>query len=45
VVIRNHRGEVQLSAWRFIPSGNGADEIEALAFKEGLMLAADQRPC
>jgi hypothetical protein len=30
VVIRNHRGEVQLSAWRFIPSGSAADETEAL---------------
>jgi ribonuclease HI len=43
VVIRNYRGEVQLSAWRFIPIGTCAEELEALACREGLMLAADQR--
>jgi ribonuclease HI len=43
VVIRNYRDEVQLSAWRFIPIGTGAEELEALACREGLTLAAAQR--
>jgi ribonuclease HI len=41
VVVRNHKGEVLLSAWKFLQSGGAADEAEALSCKQGLTLAAD----
>jgi ribonuclease HI len=40
VVIRDSSGLVQLTAWRFISQSTGAEEMEALACKEGMDLAA-----
>jgi hypothetical protein len=40
VVIRDSRGRVQLTAWKFISQCVSAEEAEALACKEGLELAA-----
>lgn len=44
VVIRNHKGEVQFTTWKFIEHGMGAEVVEALACKEGLMLVAEWCP-
>jgi len=41
VIIRDHTGKVLLSAWRWIPGVVDAEEIETLACKEGLCLAAE----
>jgi ribonuclease HI len=44
VVIRNHRGEVILTAWRFALGEGSAEEVEAQACKYGLLLAAEWCP-
>jgi hypothetical protein len=41
VVIRNGQGQVQLTAWQYFAGGSDAEEIEALACKAGLFLAAE----
>lgn len=41
IIIRDHLGAVLLSAWFFISAGSDAEEMEALACKEGLCLAAE----
>jgi ribonuclease HI len=40
IVIRNSKGEVLLTAWQYISRGANAEEVEAMACKEGLVLAA-----
>jgi ribonuclease HI len=40
VVIRNFKGEVLLTAWKYIRWGVNIEEVEAMACKEGLVLAA-----
>jgi ribonuclease HI len=44
VVIRNSKGEVILTAWNFFEAGGNAEEMEALACKEGLRLATECCP-
>lgn len=44
VVIRNHQGEVLLTAWKDLQALRDAEEAETLACMEGLMLAADWCP-
>lgn len=46
VVIRDHRGTVLLSAWKALFDAGSAEEVEALACREGLHLAAEwiQKP-
>jgi ribonuclease HI len=39
VVIRDAKGEVQLSAWKYVDHSIRAEEVEALACKEGMELA------
>lgn len=41
VVIRDTAGQVLLSAWKMITVGTSAEEIEALAIREGLALASE----
>ena len=41
VVIRDDKGEVLLTAWSYISKGSDAEEIEALACREGLKLAVE----
>ena len=41
VVIRDSSGSVLLTAWKFISDAGSAEEVEALACKEGLTLAAE----
>jgi len=41
VIIRDSRGTVLLSAWKSLQNGASAEEIEALACREGLHLAAE----
>nr|TKV94449.1 hypothetical protein SEVIR_9G295500v2 [Setaria viridis] len=41
VVIRDSSGAVQLTAWKNVADGRDAEELESLACKEGLSLAAD----
>ncbi|XP_072148502.1 uncharacterized protein [Setaria viridis] len=41
VVIRNSNGKVLLSAWRVIFAAVSAEEVEALACKEGVALAVE----
>ena len=41
IIIRDHLGKVLLSAWFYLSSGRDAEEMEALACKEGLCLAAE----
>ncbi|RLN32801.1 hypothetical protein C2845_PM03G31430 [Panicum miliaceum] len=41
IVIRNHEGTVQLTAWKHIRAGRDAEEVECLAGREGLILAAE----
>ena len=41
IIIRDHLGKVLLSAWFYLSSGRDAEEMEALACKEGLTLAAE----
>ena len=41
VIIRNHIGAVRLSAWQVISDASNAEEVEALACKEGITLAAE----
>lgn len=41
VVIRDSTGAVQLTAWKNVADGRDAEELESLACKEGLSLAAD----
>jgi ribonuclease HI len=41
VVIRNHQGDVLLTAWKDLQGLRDAEEAEALACREGLKLAAD----
>jgi ribonuclease HI len=44
VAIRDHYGKVIFTAWKFIQREWSAEEIEALACMEGLMLAAEWCP-
>jgi ribonuclease HI len=41
VVIRDSSGSVLLTAWKFISDAGSAEEVEALACKGGLLLAAE----
>jgi hypothetical protein len=41
VIIRNHRGRVILSGWKYLSKAGLTEEVEALAAREGLALAAD----
>ncbi|RLM59026.1 hypothetical protein C2845_PM18G01090 [Panicum miliaceum] len=41
VVIRDHQGQVVLTGWKFISSASSAEQVEALACREGLALAAE----
>jgi ribonuclease HI len=41
VIFRDENANVQMMAWKFIEKGTSAEEIEALACKEGLTLVAD----
>ena len=41
IVIRDDRGSVLLTAWKFIDRGQDAEEIEALACAEGLLPAKE----
>ncbi|CAO2192714.1 unnamed protein product [Urochloa humidicola] len=45
VIIRDREGSVLLSSWRYFQRGKDAEEMEALAAKEGLMLAAEWHAC
>ncbi|OEL18161.1 hypothetical protein BAE44_0020823 [Dichanthelium oligosanthes] len=40
VTVRDATGTVQLTAWRYVRSGRDAEEVEAMACKEGLLLTA-----
>jgi len=44
VIIRNHLGQVILSAGKYIDGGGSAEQVEALECREGLTLAADWSP-
>ncbi|RLM84340.1 hypothetical protein C2845_PM04G09020 [Panicum miliaceum] len=44
VVIRDNSGSVLLTAWKFIQRGQDAEEVEALACAEGLLLAKEWCP-
>lgn len=44
VAIRNHLGRILLSAWKKVFGADSAEEVEALACKEGLSLAAEWTP-
>jgi len=44
MVIRDHMGRILLSAWKKVHSVGSAEEVEALACKEGLSLAAEWCP-
>ena len=44
VTIRNHQGQVALSAWKYIYAAGSAEQVEALACREGLALAAEWVP-
>lgn len=41
VIIRDHLGVVQLSSWQFVARAGNAEEMEALACRQGLGLAAE----
>ncbi|RLN34987.1 hypothetical protein C2845_PM03G29800 [Panicum miliaceum] len=41
VVIRDERGGVQLTAWKYINNCDNAEEVEALACREGLKLPVE----
>ncbi|GJN03183.1 hypothetical protein PR202_ga20593 [Eleusine coracana subsp. coracana] len=41
VVIRDSEGQVLLSSWRVIFKADSAEEVEALACKEGVQLAGE----
>ena len=41
VVIQNHLGQVILSSWKYIDVAGSAEQVEALACREGLALAAE----
>lgn len=45
VIIRNARGEAQLTAWKYVSKCTSAEEMEALACKEGPVLAAACHQC
>jgi ribonuclease HI len=44
VVVRDINGRVVLTAWSFFQSRGSAEEMEATACKEGLIIAADWCP-
>ncbi|RLN33427.1 hypothetical protein C2845_PM03G29100 [Panicum miliaceum] len=44
VIIRDNQGSVLLSAWKYIQMGHDAEEVEALACAEGLLLAGEWYP-
>ena len=44
VIIRNHLGQVILSGWKYIDKGGSVEQVEALACREGLALAAEWAP-
>ena len=46
IIARDHRGTVILSAWKSLSAMDSAEEVEALACREGLLLAAEwiQKP-
>lgn len=44
VVIRDQTGSVILSAWKYLAHGSDAEEVEALACREGMQLAAEWCP-
>ncbi|RLN04846.1 hypothetical protein C2845_PM13G07950 [Panicum miliaceum] len=44
VAIRDHRGSVLLSEWKKVFDAGSAEEIEAQACREGLVLAAEWTP-
>jgi hypothetical protein len=44
VVIRDHLGNVKLSAWKVIYGAISAEETEAVACREGILLAAEWEP-
>ena len=44
VVIRNSTGSVLLTAWRVISNAANAEEVELLACREGVLLAAEWSP-
>ena len=44
VVIQNHLGQVILSSWKYIDVAGSAEQVEALACREGLALAAEWVP-
>ena len=41
VAIRNHLGKIMLSAWKKVFNAGSTEEVEALACREGLLLAAE----
>jgi len=43
-VIRDSKGAILLSAWKFVGRGQDAEEMEALACAEGLLLAKEWCP-
>lgn len=43
VVVRDPNGVVLLAAWRTVPQGRDAEEVEAMAIREGFRLAAEER--
>jgi len=44
VAIRDHNGSVLVSAWKVVSCAGSAEEVEALACREGLVLAAEWTP-
>ena len=41
MAIRNHLGKIMLSAWKKFFNAGSTEEVEALACREGLLLAAE----
>ena len=41
MAIRNHLGKIMLSAWKKVFNAGSTEEVEALACREGLLLAAE----
>ncbi|KAF8759238.1 hypothetical protein HU200_010269 [Digitaria exilis] len=44
VVIRDEKGKVLLTAWRVVSNAANAEEVELMACKEGITLAAEWTP-
>lgn len=42
VIIKDHNAAVCLAAWRDVPGARDAEEVEALAAREGLRYAAEE---